>query len=119
MGNIEIYFDGFCPESHLAGKQVEMRLNVDDFWESVETRLQIAVFPPYATILQWRGKGALKASSKNASDLLTGLVMAKASKEEGKEIFPDENGIIYNSNDLRWYVDGVFDSREEYQALGI
>jgi hypothetical protein len=31
---MEIYFDGYCPESLLKGKQVEMRLNKDDFWES-------------------------------------------------------------------------------------
>jgi hypothetical protein len=80
MSNIKIFFDGFCPESMLKRKQVEMKLNEDDFWESEETGLQITVFPPYATILRWRGKGKFKQSSDIASNILTGLVLTEAQK---------------------------------------
>lgn len=65
---MEIYFDGYFPESLLKGNQVEMRLNENDFWESEATGLQIAVFPVYATILQWRGKGKFRQSSDLASN---------------------------------------------------
>ena len=73
---IEIYFDGYCPESMLKKRLGEMKLNNDDFWESKETGLQITVFPPFATILRWRGKGKFRESSEVGSNVLIGLVLA-------------------------------------------
>jgi hypothetical protein len=113
---MEIYFDGYCPESLMKGKLVEMKLNEDDFWESEATGLQLSVFPPYATILRWRGKGNFRQSSDVASAVLTGLVMAAAQKGEGKEIFPDEDNIINNKFDLEWYLDEICDSKEKFDA---
>lgn len=49
--SIQLFFDGYCPESLMEGKRVEMRLNDDDFWESEATGLQMTIFPPYAAIL--------------------------------------------------------------------
>jgi hypothetical protein len=116
MSNIKIFFDGFCPESMLKRKQVEMKLNEDDFWESEETGLQITVFPPYATILRWRGKGKFKQSSDIASNILTGLVLTEAQKDEGKEIFPDEQKIFKNEFEFEWYLDEIYKSKEEFDA---
>lgn len=110
----QILFDGYCPESLLSGKKAEMRLNEDDFWESEATGLQMTVFPPFAAILRWRGKGKYRPSSGVASDCLSGLIMAEARLEEGKEIFPDEERPIQSNFDLRWYLDGVYRSHEEY-----
>jgi len=113
---MEIYFDGYCPESLLKGKQVEMRLNKDDFWESEATGLQMTVFPPFATILRWRGKGNFRQSSDVSSNSLVGLVMTEAQKEEGREILPDEEKTINNKFDLEWYLDEIYASKEEYDA---
>lgn len=113
---MEIYFDGYCPESLIKGKQVEMRLNEDDFWESVETGLQMTVFPPFANILRWRGKGKFRQSSDVASNSLFGLVMTEAKEEDGKEIFPDEENIINNKFDLEWYLGKIYNSKEEFDA---
>jgi nuclear transport factor 2 (NTF2) superfamily protein len=113
---MEIYFDGYCPESLLKGKHVEMRLNEDDFWESEATGLQMTVFLPYAAILRWRGKGKFRQSSDVASNVLTGLVMTEAQKEDGKEIFPDEENIINNKFDLEWYLDEIYASKQEFDA---
>jgi hypothetical protein len=113
---MEIYFDGYCPESMLKDKQVEMRLNEDDFWESESTGLQIAVNPPFATILRWRGKGNIRKSSNTASNTLVGLVMTAAKKEDGQEILPDEENIINNKLELEWYLTGIYDSKEEFDA---
>jgi len=108
MEHIKIYFDGYCPESMLKGRQVEMKLNRDDFWESLETGLQMTVFPPYATILRWRGKGKFRESSNEiASDELVGLVLTEAMIETGKEIFPDQEKIIYNNVDLERYLSEI------------
>lgn len=109
-------FDGYCPESLLTGKQVEMRLNENDFWESEETGLQITVFPPFATILRWRGKGKFRQSSDFASNSLVGLVLTKANQEEGKEIFPDEDNIISNRFDLERYLDEIYATIEDFDA---
>ena len=108
MPLIEIYFDGYCPESLLKGTQVEMKLNKDDFWESLETGLQMTVFPPYAAILRWRGKGKFRESSNEiASDELVGLVLTEAKTEEGKEIFPDQEKIIHNKVELEQYLNAI------------
>ena len=116
MPNIEIYFDGCCPESKLKGKKVEMKLNQDDFWESEETGLQITVFSPYAAILRWRGKGKLRKSSGIGSDVITGIVMTEPQNEEGQEIFPDEHKIIHNNVELKRYLDEIYKTKEEFEA---
>ncbi|HSC52048.1 MAG TPA: hypothetical protein VLC98_00390 [Phnomibacter sp.] len=113
---MEIYFDGYCPESMINGKHAEMRLNKDDFWESEATGLQMTVFPPFATILRWRGKGKFRQSSDLASNSLVGLVMTKAQKETGKEIFPDEENIINDKAELEGYLAEIYASKEEYDA---
>ena len=113
---MEIYFDGYCPESLLKGRQVEMRLNEDDFWESEATGLQITVFPPYATILRWRGKGKFRQSDDLASNSLKGLVMAKAQTIDGNEIFPDKECILGNNFALEWYLDEIYKSKDEFDA---
>ena len=113
---MEIYFDGYCPESLLKGEQVEMRLNEDDFWESEATGLQMTVFPPFATILRWRGKGKFKQSSDVASNSLVGLVMTEAKQEDGKEIFPDEESIINNNFELERYLGKIYGSKKEFDA---
>jgi hypothetical protein len=116
MENINLYFDGYCPESLLKGKQVEMRLNEDDFWESEATGLQMTVFPPYAAILRWRGKGNLRELSGKASDELTGLVMAMAHVEDGKEIFPDKQNILNDKSLLKSNLEKIYKSKVEYDA---
>ena len=102
--NEQIYFDGYCPESMLKGKKVEMKLNQDDFWESLETGLQMTVFPPYAIILRWRGKGNFKQSSDVASKTLKGLIMTGSQTEKGKEIYPNEKAIIDKEFKLQLYL---------------
>ena len=104
--NIEIYFDGYCPESLLKGDYVEMKLNSHDFWESEETGLQMTVFPPYATILKWRGKGNFRTSSPKGSDILAGLVFTEPLHDE-PGIFPDEQKIIHNEEELKLYISGI------------
>lgn len=113
---MEIYFDGYCPESLLKSKQIEMRLNEDDFWESEATGLQMTIFPPFATILRWRGKGKFRQTSDVASNSLVGLVMTEAQKEDGKEIFPDEKSIINNKFALEWYLDEIYENKEKFDA---
>ena len=112
---IEIFFDGYCPESRLQGKQVEMRLNDDDFWESEATGLQMTVFPPYAAILRWRGQGRFRQTKEVASDTCTGLVMAMAGTEEGAEIFPDETELVHDKSELRYYLGLIYKTREEFE----
>lgn len=111
---IKIYFDGYCPESLLKGEKAEMRLNEDDFWESEATGLQIAVFPPFAAILSWRGKGKFRKSDY-ASNILGDLVMAGTQKESGFR--PDENRILHNEMELGCYLKKVVEKREEIKEV--
>lgn len=113
--NIKLYFDGYCPESLLKDEKAEMRLNEDDFWESEATGLQITVFPPFAAILRWRGKGKFRESSEVASNVLGDLVMTTSQKEKGKEILPDKDKIIHNEKELQCYLGKVYKSKKEFE----
>ncbi len=93
-----------------------MRLNQDDFWESEATGLQVTVFPPYATILRWRGKGKFRETSSAASNKFVGLVLTEAQTEDGKEILLDENKIIGDNAVLDAYLANVYSNRKEFEA---
>ncbi len=114
--NIKLYFDGHCPESLLKGERIEMRLNEDDFWESEGTGIQISVFPPFAAILRWRGKGIFRNTSEIASNVLGDLVMTATKKEKGKEIFPDVEKILHNKKELECYLGKIYESRNDFEA---
>lgn len=58
----ELLWDGYCPESRLQGKEVRMRLNTSDLFESEATGLQIRViYGLRAVILKERGKGKFRS----------------------------------------------------------
>jgi hypothetical protein len=102
-----VIFDGYCPESKLRGIIAEMQLNEDDFWESTETGLQITTFPPYAAVLPWRGKGKFKIHVQNASEHRFKLIITKASKSPGKEIFPDKNAFFTSETEFEAYLQSI------------
>ena len=96
-----ILFDGYCPESKLQGKIVEMRINSEDFWESPATGLQMTTFPPFAAVLSWRGKGKFCSESPEAWKLFEkGLMLCKAC-DPPNEIFPDKEALITSFEELR------------------
>jgi hypothetical protein len=109
-------FDGYCPESRLKDEQVEMRLNQMDFWESEKTGLQMTVFPPYAAILQWRGEGKFKEHTEIKATAHRGLLLAKAQRKTGCEIFPDEKQLFYTSFDLDEYIHYLDESYIKYEG---
>jgi hypothetical protein len=100
-------FDGYCPESKLHGIIAEMQLNEDDFWESTATGLQITTFPPYAAVLTWRGRGKFKIRVQNASEHHFKLIITKASKMPGKEIFPDKNAFFTSEEEFEAYLQSI------------
>ncbi len=116
MSKIEIYFDGYCPESLLQNNLVEMRLNEDDFWESEATGLQITISPPYAIILCWRGKGKFRSSSEKASDIFTGLILVRGKQEHGHELEPDMDKIIENKFLQLFYTQVPYENKEAFKA---
>jgi len=110
-----LYFDGDCPESQLQGRQVPMRLNEDDFWESPATGLQLTVFPPYAVVLRWRGSGAFR-SGDAPQPAPEGLLLCGAKGEEGAELFPDPERLFEEGFDLVGYLAEVKASRAAFEA---
>lgn len=71
-------FDGYCPESTLNGKQVRMRLNRHDFFESEETGLQIAICYSgvQAVIMNFRGKGDFRQTPSYADEVENGETLS-------------------------------------------
>ena len=63
-------WNGYCPESLFKGKKVRMRLNDDDFYESMETGLQICLLPGVqAVILNFRGAGKFRKTASFADEI--------------------------------------------------
>jgi len=70
-------WNGYCPESLLKGKTVRMRLNQNDFFESEETGLQIAIIPGVqAVILNFRGKGKFRTTVNYADEIENGEILS-------------------------------------------
>jgi hypothetical protein len=79
---MESFFDGYCPESRLMGKSVEMRLNRSDFFESEETGLQIFLIPGYLAVkLRTRGDGNFKLNKVYARDVTMGELLVAQQKD--------------------------------------
>ena len=76
------FWNGYCPESSLKGKQIRMRLNSDDFFESEETGLQICVLSGVqAVILNFRGKGKFKTTPGYADEIENGEILSPQNTE--------------------------------------
>jgi hypothetical protein len=74
---ISTYWNGYCPESHWQGKQVRMRLNDMDFYESEATGLQLALLPGVqAVILNFRGEGKFRSTPSYADTVENGEILS-------------------------------------------
>ena len=86
-------WDGYCPESKLKGKQVRMRLNKWDFFESEETGLQIAIAYPgvQCVILKFRGTGDFRETPRYGDEMEKGEILSPQMRDfppfAGKEVF--------------------------------
>jgi len=70
-------WNGYCPESLLKGKTVPMQLNQNDFFESLETGLQICLIAGVqAVILNFRGKGEFRKTAKYADEVENGEILS-------------------------------------------
>ncbi len=93
--NYEQLFDGYCPESKLEGKRVQMRLNKNDFYESEATGLQIVFSYPraQATVLNFRGKGDFRHTVSYADENVNGESLSLQHSDKfpycSKDIFED------------------------------
>jgi hypothetical protein len=111
----EILFDGYCPQCQLEEKQEGMLVNSEDFWECPKCHLQMTAFPPYATILRWRGNGKFKIHEYRAVDHAKGLLITRPQFDSKNEIYPDQSELLTNSFDLEEYLTSVDLSYSDYQ----
>lgn len=87
-----------------------------DFWESEKTGLQMTIFPPYAAILQRRYEGKFREQSELKATELKGVMLAKAQRNTGSEIFPDETQVFHDSWDLAEYIHCLDESYSGYAS---
>ncbi len=96
-------WNGYCPESLFKDKDVRMRLNQDDFYESEETGLQIAVLPGVqAIILNFRGEGKFRSTVSYADDIENGELLSPQNSNR----FPFNNPtcVFNNSEEIEVYI---------------
>ncbi|MHB1177255.1 MAG: hypothetical protein ACYCZO_02880 [Daejeonella sp.] len=95
-------FDGYCPESRLKGRKERMRLNRQDFFESEETGLQIAISYPgvQAVILNFRGNGDFRHTVSYADEVENGEMLSPQTSNR----FPFCDGIFKDGDEIKSYI---------------
>lgn len=100
---LNLTWNGFCPESYLKGKQVRMRLNEWDFFESEETRLQICVLTGVqAVILNFRGEGKFRSTPSYADDIESGEMLSP--QNMSRPPFNDPTEVFHSSEEVEKYI---------------
>ena len=99
-------WNGYCPESHLYGKTVRMRLNRDDFFESEETGLQIAVLRGVqAIIMNFRGKGDFRSNPEFADEIGNGEMLSPQNTD--RPPFNNPTIIFADSEEIENYINTI------------
>lgn len=96
-------WNGYCPESLLKGKDVRMRLNQNDFYESEETGLQIAVLSGVqAIIMNFRGEGKFRTEPKFADEIENGELLSPQNTD--RPPFNNPTEVFKNSEEIQNYI---------------
>ena len=99
-------WNGYCPESWLKGKRVKMRLNQNDFYESEETGLQIAVLSGVqAVILNFRGTGDFRSTTSYADEIENGELLSPQNTE--KPPFNNPTEVFQDSEQIENYINNI------------
>lgn len=103
---VDQMWNGYCPESGLKGKQVKMRLNKYDFYESEETGLQIAILSGVqAIILNFRGNGNFRSVVSYAHDIENGELLSPQNTHKAPFNNPPE--VFENSEQIEKYIKSI------------
>lgn len=99
-------WNGYCPESYLNGKSVRMRLNRNDFFESEETGLQIAVLRGVqAIILNFRGKGDFRTNPEFADEIENGEMLSP--QNTNRPPFNEPTEIFNDSEEMETFIRSI------------
>jgi hypothetical protein len=109
-----LYFEGYCPACSLKGKQEQLRLNSNDFWECIACHLHLTTFAPYAAILRWRGEGKFRQSEDYTHNHYDKLILTGTIHEPGNNISPDPREVLYDTMYLVEYLQCIYDTEEAY-----
>ncbi len=96
-------WNGYCPESLLLGRNVRMRLNQNDFYESEETGLQICIIPRVqAIILNFRGKGKFRTTESYGDEVENGEILSP--QNSIRPPFNNPTTVFENSQEIENYI---------------
>lgn len=99
-------WNGYCPESILKGKQVRMRLNQWDFYESEETGLQICVKSgAQAIILKFRGKGKFRMTPSFGDEIESGEILSPQNSDQPP--FNNPSVVFKESEEIENYIRAI------------
>lgn len=98
-------WNGYCPESHLKGKKVRMRLNHWDFFESEETRLQMFVYGIQAVILNFRGEGKFRSTISYGDEIENSQLLSPQNIDMPP--FNDPTTIFKDSEETEAYINSI------------
>ena len=99
------YWNGYCPESGLKGKQVRMRVNANDFYESEATGLQMAVLPGLqAIIMNFRGEGKFRSTPGYGDEISNDELLSPQTSD--KPPF-NEGELFQNSTEVEKFINAI------------
>lgn len=99
-------WNGLCPESLLKGREVKMRLNNSDFYESEETGLQIAVLSGVqAVIMNFRGTGDFRSTVSYADEIENGELLSPQNTE--RPPFNNPTEVFQDSEQIENYIKDI------------
>ena len=99
-------WNGYCPESYLKGKRVRMRLNRNDFYESEETGLQIAVLRGVqAIIMNFRGNGDFRTNPEFADEIENGEMLSPQNTD--RPTFNNPTIIFEENKEIENYIKSI------------
>lgn len=106
LQELDQMWNGYCPESWLKGKRVKMRLNKNDFYESEETGLQIAVLSGVqAVILNFRGTGDFRSTVSYADEIENGELLSPQNTE--RPPFNNPTEVFQDSGQIENYIKSI------------
>ncbi len=115
--HISTTWSGYCPECLLEGNVVRMRLNKDDFYESVETGLQVCMIPGVqAVILKWRGTGDFREAITYASESDAGELLSPQNTDHAPFNSPTET--FEDGDALKKYLEETVEARKDEMPNG-
>jgi hypothetical protein len=98
-----MYCDGYCPVCQIEGKNINLRINTDDFWECENCNLQFTHPDNFTVvIMKVRGSGQFRKKSPFGSESINGAIYFGSNSEN--PVLPNNDCILQSESEIINYI---------------